>query len=133
MSDTIAMNPEIKAQWVAALRSGEYEQAKGVLSIQQPVIDPKWRHCCLGVLCDLAVKAGLPLTVTEDDSLTNAALERSYDGQTAALPHSVMEWAGLDDIFPVVFIEQGDAADLAALNDNGKTFPEIADLIEASL
>jgi len=46
------MVPEIKAQWVAALRSGEY--VKGRNHLQK---DGKF--CCLGVLCELAVKAGI--------------------------------------------------------------------------
>jgi hypothetical protein len=41
------MNPDVKAKWVAALRSGEYKQG------------PEWLQgesgcfCCLGVLCDI--------------------------------------------------------------------------------
>lgn len=42
------MNKEIKEKWVAALRSGEYKQAEGIL------YDPKQRsYCCLGVLCKI--------------------------------------------------------------------------------
>ena len=44
------MNPEIKAKWVAALRSGEYKQAKGQLRIGNS-------FCCLGVLCNLHAQA----------------------------------------------------------------------------
>jgi hypothetical protein len=40
------MNPEVKARWVAALRSGEYKQGKGALRLNN-------KFCCLGVLCDL--------------------------------------------------------------------------------
>jgi hypothetical protein len=44
------MNPEIKARWVAALRSGEYQQTTGNLRTENG-------FCCLGVLCDLHSKA----------------------------------------------------------------------------
>ena len=43
------MNKDIKTLWVAALRSGDYEQAQGVLKRDGG-------FCCLGVLCDLHSK-----------------------------------------------------------------------------
>jgi hypothetical protein len=45
------MNKEIADKWIEALRSGEYEQ--GIASLQSG-----GRFCCLGVLCDLAIKEG---------------------------------------------------------------------------
>ena len=38
--------------WMTALRSGKYKQTTGTLADQDG-------HCCLGVACDLAVKAGI--------------------------------------------------------------------------
>lgn len=47
------MNPEVKAEWLAALRSGAYKQA------QARLFDPETGgYCCLGVLCDIAEKRG---------------------------------------------------------------------------
>ena len=48
------MNPTIKAQWLEALRSGEYKQGREYLrqSNKDTVL-----YCCLGVLCDLHRKA----------------------------------------------------------------------------
>ena len=40
------MTPEFKAAWVAALRSGKYEQGRGALRTGDT-------YCCLGVACDL--------------------------------------------------------------------------------
>ena len=40
------MKADIKTKWVAALRSGQYEQTEGVLR-------NSYGFCCLGVLCDL--------------------------------------------------------------------------------
>jgi hypothetical protein len=44
------MNPKVKAKWLAALRSGEYEQTVGKLN------DNHGGFCCLGVLCDIYTK-----------------------------------------------------------------------------
>ena len=49
----LEMNPEIRARWVAALRSGAYEQGTSRLR------DASDRRCCLGVLCDLAEQDGV--------------------------------------------------------------------------
>jgi len=43
----MAMNPTYKQPWIAALRSGEYEQARSVLYNGTG-------YCCLGVLCKVA-------------------------------------------------------------------------------
>ena len=42
------MTPELKSKWLAALRSGKYQQGHETL---HPTFD---RFCCLGVLCDVA-------------------------------------------------------------------------------
>lgn len=42
--------------WVKALRSGEYKQGYGYLHYKRGGKD---KFCCLGVLCDLAVKNGV--------------------------------------------------------------------------
>ena len=95
------MKEEIKNKWVKALRSGEYAQGTGCL-----VEDG--RFCCLGVLCDI--------------SETN---KREW-GSFAGLPHSVKDWAGMSSIFG----HFGISTCLSELNDSGKTFIDIADVIE---
>lgn len=45
------MDPEWKAKWVAALRSGEYRQGKMQLTKVHP--DGSMDCCCLGVLCEI--------------------------------------------------------------------------------
>jgi hypothetical protein len=52
------MNPEVKDLWVKALRSGEYSQAEGKLCYASKE-DGSRSFCCLGVLADLGVKAGV--------------------------------------------------------------------------
>lgn len=108
------MNPEIKALWLAALRSGEYQQAEGMLRSDVG-------FCCLGVLCDLHAKAGL-----------GAWDELSYENTVDLLPDIVAKWAELGNS-PCI----NDAL-LVDLNDgvNGyeqRTFVQIADLIEEHL
>lgn len=119
------MNSEVKAEWLSALRSGEYEQGNGALNRDG-------KYCCLGVLCDLAVKAG---------EVTSAAEAHTtfYDGHDSLPSPKVAEWAGLDRINPTVKMPDGCLADLASLNDSGHdmsgpfSFSEIADLVEAQL
>jgi hypothetical protein len=41
------MNPEVKAKWLEALRSGKYIRTAGELR------SPTNGYCCLGVLCDI--------------------------------------------------------------------------------
>lgn len=113
------MNQKVKELWVNALRSGEYTQSRHALRTVSG-------FCCLGVLCDIAAKTGLG----KWDTLGGREVFRAKDGYYCAdtLPHAVVEWAGLRDRNP-------DSADgsLASLNDSGKTFDEIADIIQAEL
>ena len=114
------MNPEIKAQWVAALRSGEYKQGRGQLRNTDD------EYCCLGVLCDLAVKAGVTEWVFSLESTSYGC--GAYEA-TVVPPPEVRKWdehPGLSYRFSgKSLIVQNDFA--------GKSFLEIADLIEAEL
>lgn len=121
------MNPEVKDKWVKALRSGEYEQAQACLRVNDT-------FCCLGVLTDLAIKEGV-LGDWKDYAFHSGLfyVEDTYsDGeefsQDAVLPVTVMEWAGMDSNDG----RHGDEQELslAQLNDRGKSFAEIADIIE---
>lgn len=116
------MKPEIKAKWVAALRSGEYEQGKGALRTAND------KFCCLGVLCDIhARETGVAW------SDTDSIYPWAYLTEDLALPKEVMAWAGLSNYNPKL----GEAT-CASHNDGAvtcvkKSFSEIADLIEANL
>jgi hypothetical protein len=122
------MDPNIKQQWVAALRSGEYKQGMGALNLGG-------KMCCLGVLCDLAVKAGAEVSVmTEPDEVGYT----TYDSRGAGLPYSVQHWAGVGSADPGVVSAVDDDGDeyeysLADLNDDGVSFDQIADLIDWAL
>lgn len=119
------MNQTIKAQWTAALRSGDYPQGTNALKRVGGGL------CCLGVLCELAVKAGV---IHELRVGAAGAVEYgNHSGSSQiALPFSVQQWAGLANENPNVNIEGG-IDSLAALNDDGVDFAAIADLIDAQL
>lgn len=119
MSTEAKMNPEIKSKWVTALRSGEYKQGRGMLHDTE--VDA---YCCLGVLCDLAAESGVPVK----REVSGYRRFELFDGLDAVLPPSVKHWAGLDRHSPRV-----GHISLAARNDGGSTFSEIADLIEEHL
>ncbi len=117
------MNPEVKALWVAALRSGEYIQGKHALQRYG-------EFCCFGVLCDLAVKNGVEVEVTHDQ----CAFVR-YDGDTALPPPSVNKWAGVRaQTLRVRTDGTPSRISLTYANDaRALSFNQIADLIEAQL
>ena len=108
------MKREVKAAWVAALRSGEYSQTRGFLRVEDS-------FCCLGVLCDLHSKAtGTPW------------VGDSYGYWSTVPPQIVVEWAGLELPDPVIIPDTG--LSLTGVNDDmDKTFAEIADIIEGQL
>lgn len=123
------MNPEIKEQWVAALRSGEYQQGYGVLHRK---VDGNDMYCCLGILCEVARQSGLNLRIQSHEG--NSVV--SYDGYDDFLPASVKDWAGLESPNPGTQVPvEGlvNMATLSYLNDNGKNFSDIADIIERDL
>lgn len=124
------MNPEIKAKWVAALRSGEYVQ--GRYCLKEVSESGEAKYCCLGVLCEVALKEGVAMKINSKPA-TNGAIHISYDHSYALLPNSVIEWSGLG------------AADNPIIGDNAisnyndgyvkdiSSFSQIADLIEKEL
>ena len=131
------MKPEIKDKWLAALRSGEYLQ--GAHRLKRTDADGQTAYCCLGVLCDLAVKEGvIPEPVNID--LINDNPVWSYgitgegddrDSSWTTLPDSVQEWAGLHENDPVVGPSR---LCISTYNDrHGLDFEDIADLIDRYL
>lgn len=129
---SLDMNPEIRAQWCAALRSGEYPQTKEALRRLPEEIQQGGHpaYCCLGVLTDLYIKAGNDEMVAGDEFLgagdgEPASVWASVEGSLAL---AVMEWAGLTDRDPE--LRPGLHGNAVFLNDEGHTFAEIADLID---
>lgn len=128
------MNPEIKALWIDALRSGDYEQCKGALRRGDS-------FCCLGVLTELAVKAGAvePGEVDRDGYYVYpyTVLDDCPQVELFDLHRGVMEWSGMTSATGILhqiisFGEEGRyGSSLIHLNDHaGYNFNQIADVIE---
>lgn len=120
------MNPEVKALWLAALRSGEYPQTSRALR-------DGYGFCCLGVLCDIHTK-------TTGNGMWSVGGSYSANNHTRGEipPPAVVTWAGLNRPNPDVVKEETQYdtiiyRSLAELNDRGATFEEIADIIEEVL
>jgi hypothetical protein len=137
------MNPEAKALWLKALRSGEYEQGHSKLCKLPDGPEGKGYFCCLGVLADVAVKSGaVELRVERRERDVRYGNDEDY------LPPEVMKWAGLPNNNPSVKYDYGHEAckawcdephegfdQLATLNDDYYhqwSFTPIADAIEAN-
>lgn len=115
-------NTAVIQKWVKALRSGEYKQTNGTLRDQDG-------FCCLGVLCEVAVKEGViaPAVINQHDEYVYA------ETATSVLPEEVWEWAGLEGSSPQSNFTEGaeDGWAYYELNDTvGLTFEEIADILE---
>lgn len=108
------MNKEIKKMWVDALRSGKYKQGQGWLRTANN------KYCCLGVLCDLAVNEE---RVRRD--LVKDVYAYGKQDRMSVLPSEVIDWAELDQ-----HGTYGENRCLVYDNDGGKSFAEIADIIE---
>ena len=116
------MRKEIADKWVAALRSGEYKQTSGILANHN-----RTEHCCLGVLCELAIEAGTELSVgTTEYAHPDATY---FDSCSTHLPDAVQGWAGMrfEDGSRDA---KGELPSLAAMNDQGASFEDIAGTIE---
>lgn len=108
------MNPEIKRQWLEALRSGEYKQGRRYLRRE---FKGDSLYCCIGVLCELHSK---PTGSWKNPD----GMIYHYRGWGSHLPIFMNDWAG---------IENETEAILTKANDNGADFPTIANWIEANL
>jgi hypothetical protein len=116
------VNREAVAEWVAALRSGEYTQGTGALKQDN---EQGTRHCCLGVACEVFAER---LGLTERVSQAGTHLFDNFEGN---LPPDVQAHLGLHGASPYVNTSPGKEVSLVRMNDDcGKTFAEIADAIE---
>ena len=108
------MNSEWRANrkaWVAALRDPSRKQVAGRLGHQST-----GGQCCLGVLAEVA-----GCTHRRDEEWFD-----SWDGVDGEAPKRAMEFVGLRSPCG----QYTGSKTLIALNDNGFTFAEIADVIE---
>lgn len=112
------MDKRIKKLWIKALRSGEFQQTRNALRAGS---GKSVSYCCLGVLCELHRRhSKAPGTWKRD----------MYMQDAATLPVDVIAWAKLEDDNPNI-PQRRDT--LAGINDSGKDFNHIADVIEKYL
>lgn len=115
------MDPEWKAKWVEALRSGKYKQGQYKLRDED-------QFCCLGVLCDLV----------DNTAWSVRDFHEAYDEVPSQRIGKVV---GFKEMEPYIYDTNPDVGlsgdegtiTLAQLNDAGATFAEIADIIEEVL
>lgn len=127
-------------KWIEALKSGDYTQTKLNLRDTEG-------FCCLGVACDLFIKEtgvgrwGDPTSegiipffypVPEEESWGENLKEVEVD-ETSELPDIVREWIGMRSNDGSYFKDTGllNYDCLAANNDGGLTFEEIATIAES--
>lgn len=106
------MDAELKAKWLEALRSGRYDQTTGQLRNGNC-------FCCLGVLCDVFNPNAWEI---EGDWSYGEGPDQSHE--VGVLPHNFRITYGIDPVLEALLIE---------MNDDGRTFSEIANYIEAKL
>lgn len=155
------MVPHVKAMWVTGLLSGLYPQGIGSLHVLPSETTSKEGFCCLGVLCEVAIRAGVELKRESGNMGDLVADHVFYNGYGQYLPPEVAKWAGLydpeeenhdhpgcnpavavDEEFVLTYRERfgieppwsdGDVVELAELNDSPIAFDLLAGLIERNL
>ena len=116
------MNKEIAKEWIEELRSGRHIQGKEILGRATP----EGRElCCLGVLCVVAERHNLIDGPVIENGIEPDGL--LWDGEGYLLPKKVRDWAEIGDHSGAY--RQGRGS-LSYDNDSGKSFAEIADIIE---
>lgn len=118
---------------VSALRSGKYKQGRHYLRVVHEEEEREERMCILGVACDVS---GLGHWGDEeiDGAGTKCFAYVTHDGGASysALPAAVAEWYGFPAESPLV-LWRGEWRELMRLNDDGMTFPQLADALERNL
>jgi hypothetical protein len=114
------MDPELKAKWVAALRSGQFQQAREALRSRH---EHEVAYCCLGVLCTLIPEVHF----TVDDAYYQDEIGEKHDAD-GELPLPVREIAKIGTKTVIRLIQMNDGKD-----DRPHSFSEIADYIEENL
>jgi hypothetical protein len=128
------MRKEVMKKWVKALRSGKFKQGTGTLKQYNSKGQPQ--HCCLGVLCELynsemkkSKKKTIPEKIYDNDMDFSFGYSR-FGGSKEDLPREVMKWSGIENSLGQFNLSDNHYETLADLNDLGRKFKTIADIIE---
>ena len=111
------MNKEIKAKWLAALRSGEYVHGIAQLRIVEEGSPVK--HCCLGVLCDIMSKEGKGKWIPGEPS----TFVYGDDVRFGAVPDKLAEELGAPEL-------RSTSDGVAIINDRSKDYTPAIEYIE---
>lgn len=124
------MRAEIKERWIDALLSGDYKQGTGRLRRQGDDDGPD-EFCCLGVLCELAVKDGVVERRDPPTGVTCYSYGANDDeADSVVLPESVAAWVGLESLSATYTTNDSDGeGELTVDNDAGAKFEQIAEII----
>ena len=106
---TTKTKQQMKTEWLEALRSGKYEQVQGTL--KGITEDGEEGYCCLGVFCSVVLEE-------EPEVCVRDRWGGLDDGPSATYRH-------LNDLIGGFTTETG-----IEMNDKGKPFSTIADMIE---
>lgn len=110
------IDPELKAKWVAALRSGEFKQTESVL------FNGSNGYCCLGVL---GIVCGIPKEYLKDKALINSLDATKYN-YPQGLTQFGRQWKQL------AFKNDGRMSEVHNPRGEKLNFEKIAALIEQS-
>jgi hypothetical protein len=135
------LNPEIKAQWLAALRDERIEQ--GCYSLRQFDGNGGVKYCCLGVATEL-YRISEANTEKLDWERVEQSRFHSFNGYHSLLAKPVQAWLGsVNSSCGLVIVPQeirekyelfeATIFSVAELNDRGVSFHDIANLIEEQL
>jgi hypothetical protein len=108
------VNTQLKQSWIAALRSGRYLQGRGFL--RERSIFGRSYFCAMGVLLDLIATPAQWARLTRGTARAGI-LDEAY----GYLPAEICGEIGLSNT---------QQAFIAGLNDYGRTFEEIAEVVE---
>lgn len=108
---------QARAKWVRALRSGKFKQTSGALH-------DSTGYCCLGVACELFI----PETAKQPKGSRTVSYGKPGEARSHSyVPTSVRDLLGLKTRLG----RYGEFKNLAADNDDGVSFSEIAAIIES--
>lgn len=114
MAKSIQPLGPLQLEWLEALESGKFEQGRDFLRSED-------KFCCLGVACELSgVKS-----ILKDAA---GVIKHEYLGERHYLPKEIVDKLKFRD-------NDGSGnfgSSIAQLNDEGKTFKEIAAIIRAN-
>ena len=107
-----------RKQWIEALKSGEYKQGQGYLRTKDD------EFCCIGVFCKLA---DVEMTLDDGKQYYWVTVDDGdgWSRNSRTMPHEYF----LEKEAHLIYNGVYQYGELAQLNDSGRTFEQIADLL----